>query len=140
MYTTIFLNTEEKEAFNSLSDDLKGDWEVQDEIIEYEESADKQRMRCKLMKLSDPALQKAFDEVQNLKEGDQEAFNNWVSSLSLSELNDDDMNEIFYALGPVSISNMIKQMLAEAKEADDVEYVAAISAIRHVMFTPKTDA
>lgn len=92
------------------------------------------------MKLSDPALQKAFDEVQNLKEGDQEAFNKWAGSLDLSELNDEDMNEIFYALGPVSISNMIKQMLTAAKEADDVEYVAAISAIRHVMFTPKTNA
>ena len=140
MYTTIFLTTEEKEGFNSLADELKGDWEVQDEAINYKESAEKQRMRCKLMKLSDPALQKAFDEVQNLKEGDQEAFNKWAGSLDLSELNDEDMNEIFYALGPVSISNMIKQMLTAAKEADDVEYVAAISAIRHVMFTPKTNA
>jgi len=59
MFTTIYLTAEEKVRFDALSDELKEDWEIKDEVINYEESAEKQRMRCKLMKLSDPALQKA---------------------------------------------------------------------------------
>lgn len=110
MFTTIFLTAEEKELFNPLSDDLKGDWELKDEVINYEESADKQRMRCKLMKLSDPVLQKAFDEIQSIEANSQEAFAAWVDSLKLAELNDEDINEIFYALGPVSISKMLVQI------------------------------
>ena len=59
MFTTIYLTAEEKVRFDALSDELKEDWEIKDEVNNYEESAEKQRMRCKLMKLSDPALQKA---------------------------------------------------------------------------------
>jgi len=140
MFTTIFLTAEEKKLFNPLSDELKGDWEVQDEVINYEESAEKQRMRCKLMKLSDPELQKAFDEIQSIEADSQESFAKWVDSLKLAELNDDDINEIFYALGPVSISKMLVQMIAQAKNNEDIEFIAAIAAIRHVMFTPKSDA
>jgi hypothetical protein len=130
---TIYLTQAEQRLFQALPEKLRSFWTVSPEKIGYEESQAKQRVRCKFMKLS-PALKKGMDQIGAISS--QESFEKWAASIDISKLTDNDLKEVFYALGPVSIGRMLEQMIPGAVSGDDVEAVAAIAAIRHVIFTP----
>lgn len=103
------------------------------ENISYEESEAKQRVRCKFMKLS-PKIQKSMSSVASAVS--PEGMEKWVASLDLQSLTDDDIRELFYALGPVSIGRILERTIPLVQSDTDLEAVAAIAVLRHVIFTP----
>lgn len=130
---TIRLTQAEQRLFQTLPENVRSAWTVSPEEIEYQESHAKQRVRCKFMKLSS-ALQKSVEQIGAL--ASQESFEKWAASIDVRQITDNDLREIFYALGPVSIGRMLEQMIPHVVSADELEAVAAIAAIRHILFTP----
>ena len=130
--TVLVLTADEKKAFTALPDALKEGWQVQDETTKFSDTAEEQMMRIKLMELKGFQFADLPLKSKNIT---PEQLEEWAKSLSLSKLSDDDMTEIFFALGPVSLSRIIVQLLELAQNDQDVEFVSALATIRHVLFS-----
>lgn len=126
---SLYLTQAEQELFSALPESLRDGWKVEREKIDYVDSQEKQRVRCKFMKLSS-----GLHTVPPI--ASQSAFEDWVSSLDLARLTDDDLREIFYALGPISIGRILERTIPLIQTDSDIEGVAAIALLRHIIFTP----
>jgi len=133
--TTLYLTDEEKAVFNGLSNELKEGWTVENANIEYDETTQKQRIRFDVMNNQDPALQKFQEKIKEAKT--KEEIETLASELDFSALNDVDLTEIFYALGPISIGILIERIIGEVESDEDIQGILGMSVLRHLLFGPK---
>ena len=133
--TTLYLTDEEKAVFNGLSNELKEGWTVENANIEYDETTQKQRIRFDVMNIQDPALQKFQEKIKEAKT--KEEIEALASELDFSALNNVDLTEIFYALGPISIGILIEQLIGEVESDEDIQGILGMSVLRHLLFGPK---
>ena len=132
--TTLYLTAEEKAVFDGLSDELKEGWNVVVEEIDYEETPIKQRIRFDVMNVQSPGLQDFQEKAKTV--GTKEEIETLASELDFSAFNDVDITELFYALGPFSIGELITRFLGEAKADEDIQGILGMSALRHLLFGP----
>lgn len=132
--TTLYLTAEEKAVFDGLSDELKEGWNVVVEEIDYEETPIKQRIRFDVMNVQSPGLQEFQEKAKAVST--KEEIETLASELDFSAFNDVDITELFYALGPFSIGELITRFLGEAKADEDIQGILGMSALRHLLFGP----
>lgn len=129
MHNTLHLTKPEKQAFEALPGNLKEGWKVADEVLTYEDTEHRLSIRLELMNLRDPQLKKFQQEAQK---GPKEAeIRAMLKEISFKELNEDDLGEIFFALGPTLVGIIILEMLGTAKSDEEINGVAGMSAMRH---------
>ena len=132
--TILYLTAEEKAVFDGLSDELKEGWTVVVENIDYEETPMKQRIRFDVMNVQSPGLQDFQEKAKAVST--KEEIETLASELDFSAFNDVDITELFYALGPFSIGELITRFLGEAKVDEDIQGILGMSALRHLLFGP----
>ena len=132
--TTLYLTAEEKAVFDGLSDELKEGWSVEVEAIDYEETTMKQQVRFDVMNVQSPGLQDFQEKAKAVST--KEEIETLASELDFSAFNDVDITELFYALGPFSIGELITRFLGEAKVDEDIQGILGMSALRHLLFGP----
>ena len=125
----LFLLREEQAAFEALSSDLREGWEVEMETATYEDSVEKQIMRLSILRLHDPTLKELRDKAQSA--GSVEEVATLLQDFDLKDVDEDDLAELFFAMGPTILSQLIASLLASAKTDDDIEGITALTTIRH---------
>jgi len=128
----LYLIDSERALFGAVPKGVQSGWKVEEEEIAYEDSKERMHVRLELMDIQDPRL-KAFEEkAKGVK--DEEKFLEMVQDIDLSQITNADISEIFYALGPTLLSQLIASLLSEAKGDEYIEQVAVLSTMRHLMF------
>jgi hypothetical protein len=129
---TLYLTPAERAVFQVLSPNVRDSWQVADAKIGYEESERRRRARFTNMNVQDPRLK---DIRKRAEKGEsKEQLTSVLGKADFSDLNESDMVELFYALGPEIISALILVLLSETKEDADLEQVSAYSSMRHLLF------
>ncbi len=125
----LYLTADEKKLFAKLPEDLREGWEVKDEKGKYKDTEKKRMLRLTFMKLTSPELRKFQNAAQ--KASSIEKLMQLIQSVDLLKSSEDDLIELFFALGPVGMGFIVSTLLTEAKTDQDIDGVALISGIRH---------
>lgn len=127
--TNIHLTASEQKFYDKLSSDLKGGWTVEQEVLQSNDSPAKRKMRLHLMKVHDPVIKVFLESAAGAKSSEELA--ELLISTSLKDVHDNDLEELFFALGPDALSDFIASELQKVKTDDDLESVVALTVIRH---------
>ena len=125
----LFLTKEEQSVFDQLSADLKEGWDATLESLQYQDTMERQIMRLSLIRLHDPKLQALRSASQNAQTVDDVVA--IVSDFDLKNIDEDDLAELFFAMGPNVMSGLIVLQLQSVKTDADIEGVSALTVIRH---------
>ena len=125
---TLYLTVEEKKIFDVLPVNLKEGWDVQVESRTYEDSPERRAARLSLMRLHDPKLLAFREKAQ--KVSSEEELKVLIRTMDLNGVIDDDLAELFFALGPVLLGQMIVSLLRDARSEKDVQDIAPLTDIR----------
>jgi polysaccharide pyruvyl transferase CsaB len=131
LMNTLFLTATERAQYDALPSDIRDGWNVSDEILTYADTAQKQIMRLSLVRLHDPSLVELRRKMSETKT--QEDMLALVASMDVRLVNEDDLAELFFAIGPSMLSQLIQLLLSRVQSDKDMEGVTAISVIRHTI-------
>jgi hypothetical protein len=128
MNKTLHLTKGERALFDKLPDNLREGWEVQDETRVFKDTPEKRRMRLELMRVSSPQLRDFQKKAPEMKTVDELLAA--MDGVNLSALDDDDILQLYFAMGPGAVGALIVAHLSEAADDSAVEGVSALSLIR----------
>jgi hypothetical protein len=132
MLTVLHLTAAESALWHTLQPAMKEGWTVELEESNFRDSPERRRMRLHLLKLRDPKLL-AFQEKAN-KAGTVEALTALILDTDLKKVNDADLAELFFAIGPGPIGRIVEAMLSGVKTDSDIEGIAALTSIRRSLY------
>ncbi|MBI3618490.1 hypothetical protein HY213_00470 [Candidatus Peregrinibacteria bacterium] len=127
----MFLTKDEQKLFSKLPSSLQEGWEVKEEMLTFDDSDERRRMRIAVMHLHDPKLL-SFQEKAGTITNAEELFK-LAGKIDLTKVQESDLAEIYFALGPSGISMFVIPLLEEAQSDDKVESVAALTHVRHAL-------
>lgn len=133
--TTLYLTTEEQEKFASLAPSLREGWTVETESLPIEDSAAKRAIRFQLLRVRDARLLQLRDSIANAK--DIDAVVTLIRDQNLKDIHEEDLQQIFFALGPVVVTKLIQSMLSEVQTDTDIEGITALTVIRHSLLSAR---
>lgn len=129
---TLHLTDSEQALYQNLAADVRDGWEIATEDLPIQDSPEKRAVRMSLLRIRDPKLVL----IQELAAGgDSKAVIDAIQNHDLSEVNEEDLQQIFFALGPVVVTKLIESMIPEAKTDKDVEGITALTVIRHALLS-----
>lgn len=126
---TLHLTPAELSVFTSLPDSLREGWKTEHEGLGYVDMPERMELRMALVRLHDPKLLALRQRTQAAQTVEEVA--SAIASMDLSDVDDDDLASLFFALGPDYLSRLIIHMLQHAKTDKDVEDVTGLTVIRH---------
>ena len=129
MMTTIYLSAEEKLLFEKLPETLRDGWITEEETKTADDTFEQRLVRMQLMHLRDPKLQAILKLVSESSSIDQVV--NVIQSQDLTHIDNADLSELFFALGPTVISALILFLLKSVKTDKDIEGIVALTLIRN---------
>lgn len=132
MKNTLLLTASEQKIFDDLPETLREGWSREEEQWKaVSETPDQIRMRLHLVRLHDPKLQSFLLEAQ--KNSSVDAISSLILGTNLKGVGDADLAELFFALGPNALSQIITSLLASAKTDDDIASIESLTLIRHLL-------
>lgn len=126
----LHLTADEKKLFDKLPASLKEGWEVKEERGEYEDSEMKRMLRMTFVRLKDPALKQLQEKLKNVK--DQNEVLRIARTADFSGASQEDLEELFFAMGSDNMGMVIRLQLADARSDDDLDAVSMLSNVRHI--------
>lgn len=126
---SLYLTKEEKKIFDALSEGVRDGWEVEEENGTFDDNAEKMRTRLALLRLHDPKLMSLRDKASGSTDIDRIA--ELVQEMDLSGISEDDLAELFFALGPSVLSTIIGDLLKSATTDKDIDDLQSLTFIRH---------
>jgi hypothetical protein len=126
---TLMLTAEEEKLFSKFSQELRSGWEVVREEKTYEDSEDRREIRFQLLRLHDPSLRSFCEKAGQMKT--PEDFAALAKSIDLQKVSNEELAQMFFALGPTVITAMAQAVLGVAVTHDDIEIAAALFVLRH---------
>ncbi len=133
MMKTIYLTAQEKNIYDALPDDVREGWEVEDETVSYQDSDAKRATRFALLRLHDPKLLAFRDVASKVK--NIEDLNVLNQRSDLSDVQDADLAELFFALGPEVLTHLIGFLFPSISDDEALEDIVALTVIRHSFLT-----
>jgi hypothetical protein len=138
MMTVLYLTATEKAMYEKLPKSLRDGWSVVNESITTYETAEELHFRYQIAHFEHPscaAVAKAAKDVQSVKDIERIAATCDVAALSREQL-----AELFFVLGTKVLSFMILYLLERVKDDQDVEGLAAFTAIRRMLVETNREA
>ena len=132
MLNVLHLTDAECALWRTLKQEIQEGWTVEPENGNFRDSPERRRMRLHLLKLRDPKLL-AFQENAK-KAGTMDELVTLIHSTDLKNVNDADLAELFFALGPGPIGKVVESMLQTAKSDADIEGIASLTMIRRSLY------
>lgn len=129
---TLFLTADERTLFERLPYSLKEGCSVIDDVMEYIDSEDRRRLRMSTVYVQDARLKQFHDKAHSSIT--IEEATNMLQEIDLRDINQTDVREILYALGPDVLSAIVGLLLRTAGGVDDIHEAAAYSTARHLFF------
>ncbi len=136
--STIYLTPAETKVFEALDAEKKQGYTVETETLTYEDSPKRQKIRFSFLNVIDPELVRLKNEA--LAATSDEVFLELARSIDIRKMEESQMADVFFALGPTVIGLLLAEILSQAKAKDDVDCVADLSSMRHVMLESLTSA
>lgn len=127
----LFLLPAEKQLFSSLSADMQKGWRVEKESYSFHDSSERQFLRFRMLRIHDPVIldyKKRLLEAKNTTE-----LQEVVKTLDLTQIANHEFSKLLFALGPDALGLMISDVMQRAITKDDIELLAALSGLRHLM-------
>ena len=128
---TLYLTSSEQALYDNLSVDVKDGWEVETEELTYDDTYEQQIIRLSLVRLHDPSLIALRDKAAQTHSLEEVAA--LMRNVDLKMVEEDDLAELCFAIGPSALSQLISLLLAQAQTDKDIEGVTALSVIRHAV-------
>lgn len=129
MSTPLWLTADEQTVFAAFSPELRDGWEVQEETQTFADTSDRRAARLGLVRLHDPALLALRDKAKEASS--PEALAALLAEMDVHDVSEDDLAELFFALGPDALTGLVVPLLREAKTDGDLDDVASLLLIRH---------
>ncbi len=136
MQNVLYLKDDERKAFDKLSADLKEGWRVEAETIVFKDDDKNRQVRLEIMQISDPTLLAFRKKAQNAK--DAKEFLTLVDELDLATVDEQDIGQLFFGLGPDAVTALMAAMLPDVQTDDDMQHFAAFSQLRHIILESLT--
>ncbi len=128
---TLFLTPSEQKHLR-LGEMLERQWNIETEVGTAEDSEKDRVIRMTFLSVQDPSLQHVARLARNGASPAQLLAS--ILRLSLADLPEADLAELFFALGPSSMTAFIALLLRQDPTAETVPAVALIAAVRHTYF------
>lgn len=129
MSSVLYLTADEKKVFDGLSKTVREGWTVEEETSDISDTAEQMSMRMELMRFEDPSLAAFQSKVSGA--ASLEDLATLIQQTDLSDVNEDSLAELFFALGPVVLTRLIGPLLADAQTDAHVSSLEALTGIRH---------
>ena len=123
------LRSDELALFQSLSGGLRDGWQTEEEQLEAKDSNEFMQMRLELLHVRSTVLKDFVSKVKASKNPQEVA--KLFAEMDLHEVEDADLAELFFALGPVPLTLIIKDLLSNASSDSDLQDLEALTGIRH---------
>lgn len=133
------LTKTELDLFNALPVAVQDGWKTVEEQLTFEDTDYRRHMRMSVMKIHDPQLLTLRSKLYELSAKPEEA-QKVLDDLDISTVNDDDMLQLFYAMGPDPLTFMILQLLQPGADDESIKMASALSIIRHVILLAFVEA
>lgn len=127
---TLYLTTEEKVYFEQYPAKNRKEWTVTDEKQVFDDTKERFMVRISMMKLRSPELLELQEKVKKLP-NEQEILK-LLDSIKISQIPDEDLFEIFFAIGPKLMTVYILDLLSKQS---DLSLVSALTFIRNSILT-----
>lgn len=127
MMTVLHLTEAEQKLFDALPADVKEGWTVENESRMFTDSPKRYAMRLSFLRLRDPQLLELKEKLQGAK---PEQIASLLQEVDLKDVQQSDLAELFFALGPAPIYTLIEYTLKNAQSDREVEAVAGLGLIR----------
>lgn len=134
----LYLTADEKRFFASMKPELTGGWQVEQEALEFTDTPERRKLRFELLRLSDPSLKQAKERIVAAKS--EAEFQQLLKTLDFSQIGNHDFSRLLFALGPDALSLVVQDVMGNAATKDDVELVAALAGLRHLMLESLVEA
>lgn len=124
----VYLYAPERALVEKLPDDIKKEFVVHDETLDFTDSASLLHTRLSLVRLHDPQLVSLRDQVQagtSVLEASK--------SIQLADVDESDLSQLFFAMGPSLLTSLITGLLGTAMKDADFLSVASLAQIRHAL-------
>lgn len=135
MSLELYLTTSEQTQFEELSNELKAGWALHPAVITYEDTPEKRLARFRIMQIRGKAL-RAFQEKVRTAATTQEV-DAMVQTIDIDQVDDIDLTEILYAMGPELMEQFIMYYLKKASSDEDINGLAGFSTLRNLLFGPQ---
>ncbi|PIR50092.1 hypothetical protein COU79_01270 [Candidatus Peregrinibacteria bacterium CG10_big_fil_rev_8_21_14_0_10_54_7] len=131
MMNELHLTPAEQKLFLSLPEKLREGWKVREETQKFEDTKKHLRTRVSFLKIRDPKLHVLKEQIEKAK--GQKEIAKIVGEFDLKGVHQADLAELFFALGPKPLFQIIETMLRQAKTDEEIESIAALSLIRNAL-------
>ncbi len=131
MPQTLFLTDSEKTMFEGLDSSAKEGWDISEETLTFSDTEEYRKIRLELLRVHDPKLQELQKKALEAKTSEE--MEELIAHIELQDLPEDDLMQLFFAMGPDVLTSFIKVYLEQSKMDDDLEAVCALTSIRHAL-------
>ena len=135
---TLFLTKDERAVYDKLPESIRTGHDVNNETIAFTDSEEKMAIRLRNLKLTDPKILALKDKASSIKT--QEDFTKLVGSIDFSTVAQDDLIELYFAMGPDALTGFIAEGLKNVKSAEDFMSLVALTIIRHGLLISLTSS
>lgn len=132
MLTVLHLTDAERAIWRMVKPEIQEGWTVEPENGSFPDSPERRCMRLHLVKLRDPKLLDFQRKAR--KESTMDGLTALILGMDLQNMNDADLAELFFALGPGPIGRAVESMLRTVTKDEDIEGVAALTTIRRSLY------
>jgi len=128
----LYLTTDERTLFDALPAKLKEGWEVKEEKGTYQDDDMKRMLRMTFVRLQDPALKQLQVKLKSVK--NEQELVELGKTVDFSSASEEDLAELFFAMGAENMTLVIRMQLAEVRSDSDLDAVSMLSNVRHVFY------
>lgn len=125
----LHLTADEQALFAAVPENLRRKVNIESETLTYVDTPQRKQIRVQNMKLSATALLNFKGKVT--AGSTVEEMTTLLSTANLAALSEDDLSELYFALGPDGVSMLIIQMLPHVRKEEDFEALISLCVIRH---------
>lgn len=130
---TLYLTEKEQKLFSALPGEKKSGWNTEVESCVIIDTEEQRMIRLHLLRVHSATAQSLADHLRSA--GDAAAMIQIAKGADLSLLSEEDLQQIFFAVGPVIITRILGEVLFSVRNDEDIEFVAALSLVRHAILS-----
>ena len=134
----VFLTISEQSVFSTLPAAVHTMATIESEMLSYEDSEKKREIRARNMQLRHPSLLKLRERLTSTLTPKEVAA--ILATMDLSVLPEDDLAELYFAMGPTVISDLIGNLLKNVRTLEDFEALTSLTLIRHSLLLSLSSA
>lgn len=129
MANPMYLTKDEKKMFEKVPEALRKGWTVEEEKMVFEDSPTKVSIRMRNMTIKDPVLLALKEKASSTKAPEEVA--KILGTVDLSKISQDDLAELYFAMGPVPLTTIIGNSFKGLTTVEAVAGLASVATIRH---------